>query len=64
MIKLKQLLNEQSSDTVKWYKSLPKTKPDINYGDAYNYMLKYAGKQGSKMNASRLKEKMFLIDKQ
>ena len=54
MIKLKQLLNEQSSDTVKWYKSLPKTKPDINYGDAYNYMLKYAGKQGSKSNASRI----------
>ena len=52
MIKLKELLNlnEQSSDSIKWYKSLPKTNPNINYGDAYNYMLKYAGKQGSKNN--------------
>lgn len=54
MIKLKALLNEQSSDTLKWYRSLPKTRPDINFGDAYNYMLKYAGKKGSKSNPGRI----------
>ncbi len=66
MIKLKDLLNlnEQSSDSIKWYKSLPKTKPDINYGDAYNYMLKYAGKQGSKNNPSRINTLRKLSDQE
>jgi hypothetical protein len=66
MIKLKDLLNlnEQSSDSIKWYKSLPKTKPDINYGDAYNYMLKYAGKQGSKNNPSRINTLRKLSDEE
>ena len=64
MIKLKELLNEQSSETKKWYRSLPKTRPDINFGDAYNYMLKYAGKQGSNSNPGRISRLQKLSDQE